>query len=408
MAKYVYQAINEGGNTISGVIEAESIDMVNSIIMARGLIPSKITEERVHAGSNFFSKIKSFGGSVKVNELILFTKQFRSMLNAGVPILRLLQVLEAQTQNKTLKAAIARMIEDIRQGASLYEGMEKHPKIFSRLYCNMIRAGEISGNVPSVLDRLIYIVEHEAKIKDDIKSALRYPQMVVFALGIAFIFLLAFVVPVFANLFSNAGLTLPLPTKVAIFLYTVLKNFWYLIIAGVGGIIFGLFTYFKTDQGKLMRDSFLLGLPIIGPLLNKTAMSRFASIFSILQKSGVPVVQSLSILSETIGNAAISKAFDHVRERIQEGEGISNPLKSAKYFPPMVIDLIAIGEESGNIDEMLNEITKHYDDEVAYAVQGLTDAIGPLLMVGLAAVVGFFALAIFLPMWDLTKVATRR
>ena len=405
MASYIYKAINESGNTVAGVLEAESTDMANSILSARGLIPSKIIEEKISTGESIFSKIKAFTGSVKVPELILFTKQFRSMLNAGVPILRLLQVLETQTESKTLRSAITKMIEDIKQGSSLYEAMEKHPQIFSRLYCSMVRAGEISGSVPSVLDRLIYIVEHEAKVNDDIKSALRYPKIVVFALGIAFFILLTFVVPVFANLFKNAGLTLPLPTKIAVFLYTALKNYWYLLLAGVGIIVFGLFTYFKTDQGKLARDSFLLEVPIIGPLLKKTAMSRFASIFAILQTSGVPVVQSLGILSETIGNAAISKAFDHVRERIQEGQGISNPLKSAKYFPPMVIDMIAIGEESGNIDEMLNEITKHYDDEVAFAVQGLTDAIGPIIMVGLAAVVGFFALAIFMPMWDLTKMA---
>jgi type II secretory pathway component PulF len=407
MTNFIYQAINENGNTVSGILNAESADMANAILSARGLIPSKIIEENNRKEESIFSRIKALSGSIKVSELILFTKQFRSMLNAGVPILRLLQVLEAQTESETLRAAITKMIEDVRQGSSLYEAMEKHPRIFSRLYCSMVRAGEISGSVPSVLDRLIYIIEHEAKVKDDIKSALRYPKIVVFALGVAFFILLTFVVPVFAKLFSSSGLTLPLPTKIAVFLYITLKNYWYLIIAGVVGIIFSLFTYFKTDQGKLARDSFLLEVPIIGPLLKKTAMSRFASIFSILQTSGVPVVQSLSILSETIGNAAISKAFDHVRERIQEGQGISNPLKSVKYFPPMVIDMIAIGEESGNIDEMLNEITKHYDDEVAFAVQGLTDAIGPILMVGLAAVVGFFALAIFMPMWDLTQIATK-
>ncbi len=173
-------------------------------------------------------------------------------------------------------------------------------------------------------------------------------------------------------------------------------------------IIFSLASYFKTSQGKFVRDSLLLEVPLIGPLFQKAALSRFASIFAILQTSGVPVMQSLTILSETIGNAAISRAFEHVRERIEEGAGISAPLKTSKYFTPMVIDMIAIGEESGNLDEMLREITRHYDDEVEYAVKGLSDAIGPILIVGLAAVVGFFALAIFMPMWDLTQLATKR
>lgn len=408
MANYIYQAINENGDTISGVLEAESPEMVNTILITRGLMPSRIIEEKVKSGNGFFSKISLLGGTVKVADLILFTKQFRSMLNAGVPILRLMQVLESQTENKVLKETINKILQDIRQGAALSDTLEKYPKIFSPLYCSMIRAGEISGNVPGVLERLIYIIEHETKVKSDIKSALRYPKIVVFALSVAFVILLTFVVPTFVSLFSKAGLTLPWPTKLAMLLYEVLKNYWYLILAVIAVVIFFLINYFKTAQGKLVKDSLSLELPIIGPLFKKAAMSRFASIFAILQTSGVPIIQSLNILSDTIGNAAISRAFDHVRDRIQEGQGISVPLKSAKYFTPMVIDMIAIGEESGNMDEMLREITKHYDDEVAYAVQGLTDAIGPVLIVGLAAVVGFFALAIFLPMWDLTQMVTKR
>jgi type IV pilus assembly protein PilC len=200
---------------------------------------------------------------------------------------------------------------------------------------------------------------------------------------------------------------LPLPTQIAVLLHAFLVNYWYLIIGFAVIIIFALATYFKTPQGKFVRDSVFLEIPIIGPVFKKAALSRFASIFAILQTSGVPVMQALSILSETIGNEAIARAFENLRERIEEGAGISAPLKSSKYFTPMVVDMIAIGEESGNLDEMLREISKHYDDEVEYAVKGMSDAIGPILIVGLAAVVGFFALAIFMPMWDLTKLASR-
>jgi type IV pilus assembly protein PilC len=408
MANYVYEAINENGNSVSGVLEAESLEMVKSILVARTLIPGKIIEEKSESHDSLWTRIKNLSGTVKPSELILFTKQFRSMLSAGVPILRLLQVLEAQTESKVLKGAIGKIIQDIKQGASLYEALEKHPKIFSRLYCSMIRAGEVSGNVPGVLERLIYIIEHETKVKADIKSALQYPMIVVIALGVAFIVLLTFVVPKFAAMFTASGLELPLPTKIAMLMYAYLANYWYIIIAMIAIIFFGLRTYIKTEQGKLVKDALLLEIPIIGPLFKKAAMSRFASIFAILQTSGVPVIQALAILSETIGNAAISKAFEHVRDRIEEGAGISTPLKSAKYFTPMVIDMVAIGEESGNIDEMLREIAKHYDDEVEYAVKGLSEAIGPILIVGLAAVVGFFALAIFMPIWDLTKIATKQ
>jgi len=209
------------------------------------------------------------------------------------------------------------------------------------------------------------------------------------------------------TLFSRSGIDLPWPTKIAIALNVYLTQYWYVILGLLIAGIFALVQYFKTENGKFVRDSFLLSLPILGPLFQKAAMSRFASIFAILQSSGVPVMQSLTILSDTIGNAAISRSFEKVREKIEEGSGIATPLKTAPYFPPMVVDMIAIGEESGNIEEMLREISKHYDDEVQYAVKALSDAIGPILIVGLAAVVGFFALAIFMPMWDLTKLATK-
>jgi type IV pilus assembly protein PilC len=337
----------------------------------------------------------------------MFTKQFHSMLVAGIPMLRILSILEDQTESKALKEAVLKIIQDINQGSSLSDAMDKHPKIFSRLYCDMVKAGEMSGSVPIVLDRLIYIIEHEAKVKSDIKSAFRYPLIVIIALGIAFIVLLTFVIPQFVSVFSNAGLILPLPTQFAMFLYSFLSNYWYLIIAVIVIIVFGMISYFKTSNGKFVRDSFLLEMPIVGPVFKKAALSRFASIFAILQTSGVPIMQSLTILSATMGNEALTRSFDHIRERVKEGAGISAPLKTAKYFTPMIIDMVAIGEESGNIDEMMRAVAKHYDDEVEYAIKGLSDALGPILIVGLAAIVGFFALAIFMPMWDLTKLATK-
>ena len=407
MPNYNYQAINEDGQNVTGTLEAESMDVANAIIFARGLIPSKLSQAKVTFGNDLLTKIKSIGSSVKVTDLIIFTKQFRSMLGAGVPILRLLQVLELQTESKALKGAITKIVQDIRQGSSISEAFGKYPGIFPHLYCSMVKAGEISGNLPGVLDRLIYIIDHEAKVKSDISSALRYPMIVLIALALAFFILLTFVVPQFAMIFGKAGLDLPMPTKIAILLSNFLKGYWFIYIPSVLGIVFVLYSYFKTENGKFTRDTVLLQLPIVGPLLQKAALSRFASIFAILQSSGVPVMQSLTILSVTIGNAAISKDFDYVRDRIEQGAGISAPLKAAKYFTPMVVDMIAIGEESGNIDDMLREITKHYDDEVEYAVKGLSDAIGPILIVGLAAVVGFFALAIFMPMWDLTSMAKK-
>ncbi len=403
MATYSYRALDENGIPVSGVVEADSIETAQNILVGRGYIPSRVRSEG-SARSDLFSGRSFRFSKVGTSDLILFTKQFRSMLRSGVPILRLLQVLEVQTQSKALKHVIAAMSQDIKQGSTLFEAMEKHPVAFSPLYRAMIRAGEASGNVPDVLERLIYIIEHEAKIRQDIRAALQYPIMVLVALGVAFFVLLTFVIPKFVLIFSRAGVELPLPTKIAMLLYKVLSGYWYIILIAVIAGVALLRLYLKTEQGRFVKDTFLLKLPLLGSLFAKAAMSRFASIFSILQASGVPVLNALTILSGTIGNSAISRAFDRVRERVQEGQGISNPLRTAKYFTPMVVDMIAIGEESGNIEEMLREITVHYDDEVSYAVKRLSDAIGPILLVGLAAVVGFFALSIFLPMWDLTKM----
>ena len=404
MANYVYSAINEMGKTITDSIEAESEEIVNSMLAARNLIPVRIVRQDKSGFSLSSLSSLRFGASVKTKDLILFTKQFRSMIQAGVPIIRLMQVLVSQTQDKTLKKVATEISQDIKGGMTLYAAMKKHPSVFSPLYLSMINAGEISGSVPEILERLIDIVEHEAKIKKDIKSALQYPIIVVIALVIAFVVLLTFVIPKFVAIFAKAGIALPLPTKIAMIMYQGLANYWHILLGGIIALVVFLRYYIKTPAGRYTFDTFLLKMPLFGSLFQKAAMSRFAAIFAIMQASGVPVMRTMEVVSDTIGNTAISREFDNVRDKIQEGQGISGPLRSAKHFTPMVVDMVAIGEESGNIEEMMRQVSLHYDDEVQYAVKGLADSIGPILIVGLAAVVGFFALAIFMPMWDLTKM----
>lgn len=405
MASFSYQAINESGANVSGLVEAESAEMVESLLLSKGFIPSSVIPAKT-AGAGGLSLLDRINARIGISskDLILFSKQFRSMMHAGIPIIRIFEVLENQTENKALKKVISNIGQDIKTGATLYDAMKKHPRIFSPLYLSMVSAGEASGTIIDVLDRLIKIIEHEAKVKSDIKSALQYPIIVVIALGLAFFILLTFVIPKFATMFAKVGLELPIPTKIALFLYAIIADYWSIAIPVVVGLIIGLRWWFNTVKGRYVLDTFLLKMPLFGPLFQKAAMSRFASIFSILHASGIPVMQSLDILSGTIGNSAISREFEIVREKIREGQGIAGPLKTAKYFPPMVVDMVAIGEESGNIEDMLRQVSIHYDDEVSYAVKGLSDALGPILVVGLAAVVGFFALAIFLPMWDMTKM----
>ncbi len=411
MPVFSYEAINKNGLTVKGSVEADSSEAAENMLGERGYVPTRITAGKDAAysgysseGGGILARLRAMMNTFKASELIIFTKQFRSMMKAGVPIIRLLQVLEAQTPNPAIRNAITRMVADIRQGGTLFDAIEKHPQIFSPLYVSMIKAGEISGTVPEVLQRLTYIIEHEAKIKSDMKAALQYPLTVLIALGVAFIVLLTFVIPKFAQIFIAAGLDLPLPTQIAVLMYNFLKNYWALLLGVIFATIFVLRGFFRTAGGRLTLDNLLLKIPLLGPLFLKAALSRFASIMAILYASGVHVMTSMEIVSATIGNRAISNQLDQVRERIREGQGIAQPLRSAKHFTPMVVDMIAIGEESGNIEEMLREITAHYDDEVAYEVKTLSDAVGPILMVGLAVVVGFFALAIFLPMWDMTKM----
>ncbi|MCP4760672.1 MAG: type II secretion system F family protein, partial [archaeon] len=277
-------------------------------------------------------------------------------------------------------------------------------KVFSPLYCAMIKAGESSGSLPDVLERLIYIIDHEHKVKSEVKAAMRYPAIVVCCLVVAFFVLLTFVIPKFIAIFEHANIALPLPTKICMLMYNILDHYGLLLLTGVIVLIIALVKIVQTETGRYIYDRLLMDIPLVGHLILKSAMSRFASIFSILQSSGITVLESMEILSDTIGNAAITREFIKVKELLTEGHGISQPLSQAKYFTPMVINMVAIGEESGNLDDMLLEIAVHYDAEVEYSTKGLSETIGPILTIGLAVVVGFFALAIFLPMWDLTKM----
>ncbi|WP_027186471.1 type II secretion system F family protein [Desulfovibrio inopinatus] len=407
MAKklYVYNALNENGSSVTGEIEAESDDAARLKVSGLGYIPIKVesgVRATSHAGGRAALSIRLT--RVKAQDLILFTKQLRTMLKAGIGVLELLRILEQQTENKKLKYVCLVMADDIRKGASISVAFAKHPSVFSSLYVSMIKAGEAAGSLPEVLDRLIYIIEHENKVKSDIRSAMQYPIIVVLALGVAFFVLLTVVIPNFVNLFKKAKIELPMPTKVALGLYHFLSQYGFFLFIALVAIIVVLRFYIKTDDGKVKKDAFLMHLPVLGSLFIKAAMSRFASIFAILQASGVTALQSMEILSDTIGNAAISREFSKISELLKQGRGISAPLRKAKYFTPMVINMVAIGEETGNLDDMMNAVATHYDDEVKYAVSNLSEALGPFLVVGLAAVVGFFALAIFMPMWDMTKM----
>ncbi|WP_428565371.1 MAG: type II secretion system F family protein [Solidesulfovibrio sp. DCME] len=408
MPQFSYEAINEAGNTVKGVLEAENPEAAKLRLSGMGYIPVSVQRGGGAAASSEAWSLRSLLFRVKPQELILFTKQLRTMLGAGLSMLEILRVLEQQTENPVLRHVCTNMSDDVKKGSTISNALAKHKGVFSELYVSMVRAGETAGALPEVLERLIYIIGHEHQVRSDIRSALQYPVTVVIALVIAFFVLLTFVIPVFAKIFAAAKVALPWPTQVAINLNIAITQYWHVGLVLLAGIIAGLYFWFKTEGGKVARDAFFLHIPVIGMLFRKAAMSRFASIFSILQASGVPVLTTIDILVDTIGNAAISREFKRIQDMIRTGQGLAGPLARAKYFTPMVVTMVAVGEESGNLDEMLAAISEHYDAEVSYQVKRLSDALGPVLIVGLAGVVGFFALAIFLPMWDMSQVAFKR
>jgi type IV pilus assembly protein PilC len=398
MQDYSYTAIDQNGARVTGRISAANAAEAMELVAAKGLIPAG-----VKAGAEWNPLAGLFGG-VKAGELILFTKQLKTMFAAGVPVLTLFEVLEEQATNPRLKRVVAHLHQDVRAGRTLHEAFSSHPRIFSPLYCSMVRAGEVSGRLGDVLEKLIRLLQHEHKLKSDIRGALRYPMFVLATLTAAFFFLLTTVVPKFMGFFDKLGLELPLPTRICITLYQLISNYWPMLLALLVLAVAGLHAALRTRRGSYVKDALLLTVPLIGPVLQKAAMSRFASTFAILQASGVSVLESLGILAGTIGNSAVSQEFERLKEQLQQGRGIAAPLSQARFFTPMVVNMVAIGEESGNLEEMLRDVSEHYDEEVGYAVAAMSQAIGPLLMICMAGVVGFFAMAIFMPMWDLTKM----
>lgn len=406
MTSFRYKAINELGRVTSGIIDANSLDHANDLLGARGLSPVKMEDNASARSSGRLDLLTRSFNAVHPEELILFTKQVATMLKAGIPVLRIMDILEGQSENPRLKDVCRRMGADIRGGSNLSRALRKFPDVFSPLFCSMVLAGEASGSLPQVLDRLIYIISHEYKVKTDVRSVVQYPVIVLIALVAAFVLLITMVIPRFAVIYQRAQIDLPAPTVLCIWLSKLFNQQWPWMLAALS-LLAGLAIYaLHTARGRLAWDRLKLKLPLVGPLLKKAALSRFASIFSILQASGVGILDAIKILSGTIGNTAIGRELEGLQKNLEQGHGVARPLMNNRYFTPMVVNMIAVGEEAGNLDEMLREVSVHYDAEVEYATRRLTTAMGPILIVALAALVGFFALAVYMPMWDLAKLAT--
>jgi type IV pilus assembly protein PilC len=395
---YTYKVRDKGGNVVTGTVVADNEALVLQRLREQGLTPLEVGKQK--RGMN----IELTPKKVKLKELAVFSRQFATMVNSGLPILRGLAILAEQTSNAQLAKVLTDARMDVEQGASLSQAFGKHPKVFNELYVSMIRSGETGGSLDGTLLRLAEMLENEVKLRGKIKSAMTYPIAVVGLVVLIMAAMLLFVVPQFKSIYGSLGGELPLPTRALLAVSDAFKAYWYIVLGGavVGRIFFKRWK--KTPKGREAVDGFKLRVPVFGALFHKTALARFAATFSMLLRSGVPILQALEIVSETVNNRVISKAIIDVQNSVREGESMARPLMRHKVFPPMVVQMIAVGEETGQVDIMLEKVATFYNQEVEAAVDALTSLIEPLLIAFIGGFVGAAVVALYMPMFNIIKM----
>ena len=369
-------------------------------LRAKGLMTSSVEEKKSQAVVRKKSR-RIFGGKVGLRHLSIFYRQFATMINAGVSLVRCLDVLEQQTDSAKLKEIIRDIEMEVEGGATLSRSMAKHPRVFNNLACGLVRAGEVGGVLDETLDRLATFVEKDMELRRKVKSAMTYPVLVMFvAIGIV-TFLVTFILPKFISLFTELGLKedqFPLPTLIMMRVSHFATSKWYIMVGIIVGLVIATNRVKATKTGKRYYDTLRLRLPVFGSLNHKIAIARFARTLSTLLESGVPILQAMETVAGTVDNDVISEAILLSRTAIREGDTIADPLANSKMFPPMVVQMITIGEETGQLDQMLEKVADFYEGEVDAALESLTSALEPVMIVGLGAVVGFIVISMFLPL----------
>jgi type IV pilus assembly protein PilC len=395
---YAYKVRDRGGNLISGTLVADNEGLVLQRLREQGLTPLEVGKQGRSLNIELTKK------KVKLKELSVFSRQFATMVNSGLPILRALSILADQTNNAELAKTLSACRADIEQGSSLSAAMQKHPKVFNDLYVSMVKSGETGGSLDSVLLRLADMIENEVKLRGKIKSAMTYPIAVVALVTLIMSAMLLFVVPQFKSIYSQLGGSLPLPTRVLLAVSDMFKKFWYVFVAGAFVTRFLFRRWKATPAGRESVDAFKLRVPVFGSLFHKTALARFAGTLSMLLRSGVPILQALDIVSDTVNNKVISKAVTDVQAAVREGESMAKPLSKHKVFPPMVVQMLAVGEETGQVDVMLEKVATFYNQEVEASVDALTSLIEPLLIAIIGGAVGAAVIALYMPMFNIIKL----
>jgi type IV pilus assembly protein PilC len=405
MAEFFYEALDKGGKQVRGVIEAANEDIIIEKLRGMGYYPLKVSQNKKSAADvDLFAMpgIRNIMHRIRTKHVTTFTRQLATLIDAGLPIVRSLNILTEQTESVIFKEKILKIAKDIEGGSSLSEGLAKHPRVFDNLYVNMVRAGEIGGVLEAVLNKIAQFLEKREALKGKIKSAMMYP-VVVSVLAILIVgFILIFIMPEFVEIFASLGAELPALTQFLVDSSLVLTS-WKAIFVVVG--VVAAFFLFKliigTREGKHVWDQILLKLPVFGTLFQKVAIARFASTLATLVTSGVPILQALDIVRDTSGNEVVARAMDKVYQSVKDGETIHEPLKQCPVFPPLVVHMVAVGEETGAIDQMLNKVAEAYEREVDDTVEALTSILEPVLIVGLGAIVGVIVVALYLPLFSI-------
>jgi type IV pilus assembly protein PilC len=397
---FTYKARDKSGNLVSGTLEADSEGLVLQRLREMGFSPLEASKKS--KGMNLEINLRP--GRVKMKELAVFSRQFATMVNSGLPILRALTILADQTESKELQKVIGVVRYDIEQGSSLSSAMSKHPKAFNDLYIAMVKSGETGGVLDDVLMRLADLIEKEVHLRQKFKSAMTYPIAVLVLVFLIMSAMLLFVVPQFQSIYGQLGGSLPLPTQILLVMSIIFKKFWWIVLT-LSIVGFRLFKrYKKTEKGRAQIDRLTLKVPVFGALFHKTALSRFSSTLGMLLKSGVPILGALDIVMDTVNNKVISKAVQDVQSSVREGESIAKPLSRHAVFPPMVVQMLAVGEETGQVDTMLAKVSTFYDNEVEAMVDALTSLIEPLLIAVIGGCVGAAVIALYMPMFNIIKL----
>jgi type IV pilus assembly protein PilC len=398
MAEFTYDAINAQGILTSGSLSAPDIGAAREQLQSRGLLPKALAERAAAGDASMGSAFKK----VKPKSLQVFARQLATMIEAGVSVVAALVTLEEQTDDKYLRDIVAEVRADVETGMILSRALARHPRVFSRLFVAMVAAGESSGTLDTVLDRVATQIEKETKLKRRVKGAMVYPAVVLTFATLVLIFMLLFIVPVFQNVFTQLNGQLPTPTKIVIAASHALRDYWFLIFPTIGLAIWSLRRWMKSEPGRQVWDRFRLRIPMkIGDVVQKVALARLSRTLATLVAAGVDILTALDIAAGTAGNWVIEQSLRHTAERVHEGVPISGPLAEDPIFPPMVSQMVRIGEETGELDKMLGKVADFYEDEVDASIQSLTSIIEPVLMIGVGAMVGTIVISMYLPMFKL-------